>query len=234
MDMKKILICLVIFIMISGCSFKKEEKKETPHEIQEEIPVVDSNKPSEIEKYTDSNPLKIALYQKGNGIYKKQEIFKSKLESFKDIGLFSVIFDDKDQVTGSSINSLYHAYSNNYEDISKYKIGYQISFTLEDGKEFKETILKPLNVFKYPFSDYLYIWLYDDINNTGSYSHLEENEYNDKTVMSSIKLMSTSLSKKINSDISVMVFSYDTDDDFDEDGYYRGVSKYEMLIQRSN
>lgn len=230
--MKKIIYVCLMFLILTGCSFEKLKQEDVLEPQTSEKEEVVEEEEVEEEKYVDSNPLKIALYQKGNGFYQKQTIFKSKLGSFKDIGLFSIILDDKDKVEGSSVKSLYNTYQQNYDNLAKYKIGYQISFTLDDGTNFKETVLKPLGVYKYSFSDYLYIWLYDDINNSGSYSHLEPEDFKDNTVMSSIKLMSTSLSKKINSQISVMVFTYDTEDDFDLDGYYRGNSKYEMFIER--
>ena len=76
------------------------------------------------------------------------------------------------------------------------------------------------------------IYIYDDINTNGWHSHIEENEYTDNTVMSSIKLMWAPSYYEINSPIELSVFTYD-DDDFSEEGYYRGISSYKMTIERS-
>ncbi len=77
------------------------------------------------------------------------------------------------------------------------------------------------------------IWFYDDINNSGFYSHIEEDEYNENTVMSSIKLMSAKKSGEINSPIELTVFTYD-EDDFSESGNYIGVSKYKISIVKED
>ena len=230
--MKKIIIITIILLLTSGCSLKKENLELDNNNLgnnEEKVDIESDNQ--QIAEYQDTNPIKVALYQKSEGTYKRQDKFLSKMESYKDIGLFSIILTNEEMVQGKSIKSLYNEYKNNYENFKNYKIGYNISFELEDGTSFKETILKPKDVFDYSFSDYLYVWLYDDINNSGYYSHLESNDYNSDTVMSSIKLMSTSLSLEIKTPIELTVFTYDSDD-FDELGHYRGISKFTMLIEK--
>ena len=226
MFMKKIILVLLI-ILLTGCSFNlKKEMKETDdtgnieeqEEVEEEIEDV----------YQDDNPLKIAFYQGSNSVYKKVSVFKSPLNSFKDIGIFSIILDDKDEVRGN-YKELYNNVKNSYPDF-KFKIGYNISFTLKDGSSYDENILKPIDLFDYTFSDYLYIWLYDDINTSGWHSHIEEKDYNENTVMSSIKLMSTALSREAVDGFNITVFTYDSDDDFDDDDHYRGNSKFTLKI----
>ena len=228
MVMKRIVLILV-FLVITGCSFNLESNPKEEDKVIEEKDEVSEEVPKEVE-YQDENPLKISFYQGNNGYYKKINVFDSKLEDYKDIGVFSVILDDKDEVTGN-FKDLYNNVKNSYDDFSKYKIGYNISFTLEDGKEFNETILKPIDLFDYSFCDYLYIWLYDDINTSGWHSHIEEKDFNDNTVMSSIKLMSTSSSKKAIDGFKITVFTYDTPDDFDSNGNYRGNSKSTLVIK---
>ena len=222
--MKKIFL-LLLLILVSGCGVKKVEQ---PEKEKEEI------KEEEKEKeptYQDENPLKIGLYQSGGNLYKKVDEFMSPLDSYKDIGTFSVILSNDSEVTGNSIKDLYNNVKSNYEDFSKYKIGYNINFTVKDGTTYNETILKPLDLFDYPFYNYLYIWLYDDINTTGWHSHIEVDDYTDTTVMSSIKLMSTSLSREVVDGFKITVFTYDTMDDFDENGNYRGVSSHTLTIK---
>ena len=50
--------------------------------------------------------------------------------------------------------------------------------------------------------------------------------------MSSIKLMWGPTSNEINSNIELSVFTYD-EDDFDNSGNYRGISKFTTIIERS-
>lgn len=226
--MKKIMLLISLFFLLVGCSINNQDKNET----NKEENLVQNKKEikEEKEEYQDLNPILIALYKKESGVYKRQDRFYSQLEPIKDIATFSIILDNQENISGN-YKELYKNHSSSYENFTNYKIGYNISFTLKDGKVFNENILKPKDVFDYSFSDYLYIWLYDDINNTGWYSHLEADDYNETTVMSSIKLMSTSLSKEIITPIKLTVFTYDFDD-FDLDNNYRGVSKFTTLIER--
>ncbi len=221
--MKKIFL-LLLLILVAGCGVKEQEPQKEKEEIVEE----------EKEKepiYQDENPLKIGLYQNSGNLYKKVDEFISPLEDYKDIGTFSIILSNDEEVTGSSIKELYNNVKSTYDDFSKYKIGYNISFKVQDGTTYNETILKPLDLFDYPFQKYLYIWLYDDINTTGWHSHIEKNEYTDTTVMSSIKLMSTENSRDVVDGFKITVFTYDTMDDFDEEGNYRGLSSHTLTIK---
>lgn len=221
---KKLLI-LPCLLLISSCSYYQMPIN------NEKIDEVFLKEETNSNELLDDNPIKIALYQKNEGIYNRQDKFLSKMEAYKDIGLFSIILSNEKVISGESIKKLYNEYKNGYDNFLNYKIGYSIKFSLSNGQKIQETILKPKGLFTYSFSDYLYIWLYDDINNTGYYSHLESFDYNDNTVMSSIKLMSTSLSQEIISPIEVQVFTYD-DNDFDEVGNYLGNSKFTLLIEK--
>ncbi len=229
-----IIIFIVGLIIVTGCSFKNQdvnsENKIKDKDISENK-VEDKVDNLEKDDYQDDNPVKISLYHKENK-YIRQDVFKSNLAEFKDIGLFSIILSDEKEIDISSVKNLYNKYKMNYDDFSKYKIGYNIRFTLSDGRILNETILKPKVFSDFSFNPYLYVWLYDDINNSGYYSHLEPSDYNDNTVMSSIKLMATSFSKEIVSNIALTVFTYDTLDDFDSNFNYRGNSSHTMFILR--
>ncbi len=227
--MKKTIILILLISLITGCSLFKEKPVENK---EENKPQVEEKEEIKEVPYKDDNPVIISLYTGTTSNYTRREVFNSKLEEYKDIGLFFVILDNKENITESSIKGLYNKYSANYPDFSKYKIGYNISFTLKDGTEFNENILKPLEFSQFSFSKYLYVWLYDDINNSGWYSHLESDDYKENTVMSSIKLMATSSTAEISGDIKLTVFTYDTLDDFAEDGHYRGNSSFTTLIKR--
>ena len=229
--MKKIIILFIFLLLLTGCN--KLVKEDNQKEINNDQNNNQINSDLEENIYQDTNPIKIALYEGTNGSYSRVDTFYSKMEALKDIGLFSIILSQDKKVTGNNIKGLYKDYSSQYENFSNYKIGYHIAFSLKDGTMLSETILKPLTFSKFSFSDYLYVWLYDDINNSGFYSHIEEDEYNENTVMSSIKLMSTKKSEEINSPIELTVFTYD-EDDFSESGNYIGVSKYKISIGKED
>ena len=229
--MKKIIILFIFLLLLTGCN--KLVKEDNQKEINNDQNNNQINSDLEENIYQDTNPIKIALYEGTNGSYSRVDTFYSKMEALKDIGLFSIILSQDKKVTGNNIKGLYKDYSSQYENFSNYKIGYHIAFSLKDGTMLSETILKPLTFSKFSFSDYLYVWLYDDINNSGFYSHIEEDEYNENTVMSSIKLMSAKKSGEINSPIELTVFTYD-EDDFSESGNYIGVSKYKISIVKED
>ena len=50
--------------------------------------------------------------------------------------------------------------------------------------------------------------------------------------MSSIKLMWGVTANEIASDIELTIFTYD-EDDFDEEGNYRGISKFTTIIEKN-
>ena len=77
------------------------------------------------------------------------------------------------------------------------------------------------------------IYLYDDVNQKDGawYSHITEEEYNDNSILTSIKLTGSTFTNEITSDIILTVFTYD-EDDFDENNQYRGISKDKITIKR--
>ena len=225
--MKKIIYLCLIVITLVGCNkISREENK------QEETKDMTQINEEKKEEYVDDNPIKIALYNGNNGIYKRLDIFESHSESMKEIGVFSIILSDEEEIKGSSIKSLFKEKIESHPEYKDYKIGFNIKFTLKDGTLVNENILKPLEYSNYGFCHHLYAWIYDDVNTTGWHSHIEEDEFTDDTIMSSIKLMWGKTYDEINSDIELTVFTYDSDD-FDDLGNYRGISKFTTIIKRS-
>ena len=113
-------------------------------------------------------------------------------------------------------------------DIDKYKIGFIISFSVND-KTYHEQILTP--DCEFIFAPYIYIYLYDDIHQAPNtwYSHLLPEEVNDNTIYSSIKLFKAQEASNITSPITLSVFTYDKDD-FDNNHNYIGSSIYTTTI----
>ena len=77
------------------------------------------------------------------------------------------------------------------------------------------------------------MYLYDDYKNRDSnfYSHIEDSEFDDTTLFTSVKIFANKVDN-LSSDIEFTVFTYDTDDDFEE-GNYRGNSKYKVNISNN-
>ena len=215
--MKKIITLLIILILISGCS-KKEKKIKTikePEIIKEDAPA-----------YTDDNPVQIAFYE-DNKILKE---YHTTLNPMTDINVFSVLLTNDEEVTGNNYKVLFNNYYNQYENKEKYKIGYYIKFYVED-KLIEKTIIDPTST--YALNPYLYVYLYDDIHQPDGawYSHVEEDAVKEDTLYTSIKLFMVEDINKITSPITLEAFTYDSDDDFDENGNYRGNSKYSIEIK---
>ena len=224
-------ILLIVLLFITGCQTQNKNSEKLQADIQDNENNTDIESQNEvIETYHDDNPIKIAFY-KGSGEYKRLDYYKSKVKEMNEIGVFSIVLSNDEVVTGSSIKSLYKEISSSIPNINNYKIGFNIKFTLESGTSINENILKPSNYESYGFSPYLYAWIYDDVNANGWHSHIEEDEYNENTIMSSIKLMWGPSAKEINGNIELTVFTYDSDD-FDELGNYRGVSSFTTIIEK--
>lgn len=221
--MKKILLMLVILLV--GCTPKEEiNKEENKLENNNEI------KQEEIikEEYVDNNPIKLGLYLYTGSYSNKEKLstYETTFENGKDIGSFEVFFTDEEVISGNSFKSLFNSYYDKYVSIDNYKIGYNIEFTLNDGTVNKFNLLEPNT---YLYGDYFYTYLYDDIHvNEGEfYSHLES--IDDNTLITSIKIYAVDKIDDVEK-IKLTVFTYDSDDDFDEDGNYRGISKYSIDI----
>lgn len=233
--MKKILISLIIISLLAlGFIVYKEKitKENNNPSIKQDN--IKPNMPLETTKYIDNNPIKIGLY-KYYGRYKNRELITEYTETWtyhKDISSFEVFYTNDSSITGNYFQDTFKEYYDKYENIDNYKIGYLISFITNNG-EIKKMILSPKDTED--FFDYLEIYLYDDYHRQKGvwYSHTTEEEYNDETLLTSIKLTAGKNIADIISDISLTVFTYDYDD-FDEENNYRGNSKYSIIVKNNN
>lgn len=223
--MKKIFILLTILTIITGCNKKEVVTNKDNHQDIEKKEENNEETPK-ANIYTDNNPIKVALYE-NNKIVKS---YSTSLSNFKDIAVFDIYFTNDEKVTENNTKSNYLKYYNQYENIENYKTGFH--FSLEaDGKKIDYLALDPKS--KHAMSPYLYIYIYDDVNQkTGTYyNHLEPEDMKENTIFSSIKLFLAQEGVKITSPITLTVFTYDSDDDFTEDKHYRGTSSYTIEIE---
>ena len=217
--MKKIFL-LLILITLCGCNKNNTnniiEKKNKDNEIKLEEEIIE-------DKYVDDNPITIGLYL-DTVLVNEYEFVQQNL---KDIGVFTTFFTNDEYLENSSKYTWKKYYDNYNEDISKYKIGYNVYFE-DNGTIYNKNILGPEAMFD--FSPYLYIYLYDDINQPDGawYSHVEESDINENTILSSIKIFQ--VSNNFSSPIKLTAFTYDSNDDFDKEGNYRGKSKYTITL----
>ena len=213
--MKKILLIIMIILMV-GCS-NNNEVKETP------TPTIEPTiTPEPTPEYVDTNPIVV-------GIYKDRKLITEYNKKFKDqtdISIFSIFYTNEKNVGNGNFKTTWKKYYNQYQDISDYKIGFEIDVDIICDRQ-ENIMLNPKNQHKiYPT---LYAYLYDDIHNSGYYSHVTMDDVKDNTVYSSIKLYLHKDTKTITSPITLTVFTYKDENDF-IDGHYRGNSKYTITI----
>ena len=201
---------------------RKEEKKE----------ITTNNDNVKIEdKYVDDNPIKLGIFLVDNNYHNKSVIKDTYYANFtngNDIASFEVFYTGDEVIDGTNFKNTWNTYYDKYTDIDNYKIGYNIKFILNDGTSLDNTFLKP-DIFY--FAKYFYVYFYDDIHQKDGtmYSHLEE--VNDNTLMTSIKIYAVDGIDNVQN-IILTAFTYDDEDDFDDNGNYRGSSSYTIEIKR--
>ena len=224
--MKKIILLLMcIFVLLCGCG-KQEENKEI---IEEEKKVVEEVI-EEVETYTDLNNTPIGIYSlQGNKLVKLTS-FNTNLVIEKDINTFQLYPSNEDVIYlnngfGQSFYDEYMKYNTN----GNLKMGFNIKFTLYEGREVNYNIFGPNETFNE--WNYLMNYLYDDYANRGKsfYSHVESHQVTPETLYTAFKMQASYGCADIVSKIQFTVFTYDSEDDF-LDNEYRGNSKYTLNI----
>ena len=210
--MKKVLIILLCLLIVTGCT-KKEVKKETKKKVTPEK--------EEVVKYQDDNKTPISLYKlEGNKLTKLDKITKT-LNVEENVDSFQIFPSTENEVI---INNSWQELNPN----NKIKIGFNIKYKTTGNEEVSYNILNPSQTFEK--WEYLMNYLYDDYVNQGKgfYSHLEEKDYNENTLFTTFKMQASYACKDI-TNIKLTVFTYDTDDDF-ENNEYRGNSFHTLNI----
>ncbi len=227
-----LLIVLIVFsIDVLKMSSEKENKGLKVEKINES-----SDRKISIKKityvYVDDNPIKIGIYRKST-----RQLLTEYSSSWKPeeiIGIFSVFATTDNTISKNSFDTVWKSYWNKQEKAAEYKIGYNISFTLNDGTKVDRTILNPLEA-TYMFPKVMF-FVYDDVNLIPgrAYSHVTQEEWNDKTLLTTVKLVGDVETKNIEGKIKLTAFTYKNKRDFDpKTGKYRGNSYYTININKS-
>ena len=226
--MKKSILFISLVILILALAFffvtKKDihfNKEANQNEIKED------NTPS----YIDDNDTLVGLYKKEEKVRNLIKEYETIFKYHQDLIELEVYYTNETVLNNTNQIKLFDQYRDSYQNAYSYKIGYQINFETKN-QVINKTILSPKDTED--FYEFLEVYLYDDYHrNKGEwYSHTTESEYNDETILTSIKLTSGKLVDEIISDIHLTVFTYD-EDDF-ANNTYRGKSKYEVIIKKSN
>ena len=232
--MKKLTVLLISIFLLSGCSlFKKEEpsikKENKTQEVKEEEKVVEPS-------YVDENTTPIALYERNGSRLNKLTEYNTKVNIKKDIKTFQAFpsIDNEINHAGKRYADFYYEKWMELNPEKKYKVGFNLTYTLNDGTKISQNILGPSTT--QTNYDYIEVYLYDAYKhrNDSFYSHIEERDYNDDTLITSIKLTAGSKFNDIKSRITLTVFTYDADDFDPVTNEYRGNSKYSVIISDLN
>lgn len=240
--LKKIIYILIIIIIIAvlilTCIYlfnNKELENNITGEDNQEVQniYVEEIEEEKEEVYVDDNPIKIGLYINSNSVKKLITEYKSSWVAEEIMGMFYAIPTNESVVTGKDFKTSWEKYWNEYTNIEKYRIGYNIKFTLNTGEVIDQIILNPNHAFlMFPKVQF---YLYDDVNLIPGrrYYHVTQGEMNENTQCTSVKIVGDKQTKNIISPIELTVFTFDGQEDFDPvTGKYRGNSHYTILINR--
>lgn len=231
---KEIIILMSFLLLLTSCINVKEEEKEEKKEIKKEVVITDNikdlgkNLENSIQNlYIDQNNMPIGIYDlKGRTLTKADKIH-TKLETEKVIDSFQIYPSNKEEI---NLNKKFsQSFYDEYSKYNKAKIGFNIKFSLKNGKNISYNILDPSHTFDH--QEYFMNYLYDDYANRNKsfYSHLEPNEYNENTLFTTFKMQCGWYMHDINSNILLTVFTYDSEDDF-ENNEYRGNNYHTITI----
>ncbi len=229
-NMKKIFLMILILSLLTGCTKNLEKtNEEAPNKKEIEQPKEEKKE----DKYIDTNPIELSFYMYYDKNTNRQKLttYQTSFITGQDLCSLEIYYTKDETLATNTQKALWNQYYQNYNNIDAYKIGYKISFTTTNNENISKYILSPKDtddVF-----NYIQLYLYDDIHvqDGAWYSHVTEEEYNDNTILTSIKLTGGDKAGEVASDITLEAFTYDADD-FDETGNYLGKSKTSIIISR--
>ena len=231
-------LILAAALIFTACGKDKEEttpEETTPEEATSEEEITTA------EQIANDMPVSIYYMNYGASTAEKITRFNDPWDPDQDLAIFGVFNSDEDVLEFSSEKWAHKDLWDAVETSDNYKIGYEISFDV-DGEHKIITILEPRDVEKAPelfmgdwdseeITGYMGVWLYDDVNQEDGawYSHVTPEEYNNDTLLTSIKLRPTYDADEI-SNFKLKAFSYSSSKEFDSEGHYCGGYGYEIDI----
>lgn len=178
-------------------------------------------------------PDRVGIYipaENGTKARKRITEFVAKRTAKEDIDCFEILATQEELTESGSFRNIWSNAWNTEPTDPNAKIGFHIAFSLESGEAVSATLLKPSDS-KF-FYDYLEIYLYDDIHQTPGvwYTHLEDRDMKEETIISSIKLTSGSKISQVGN-ITLTAFIYTGADCFDPEGNYIGTVSETITVR---
>ena len=229
-----IILTIVISIIYTTILINKNknEKKNIDENIEIENTEIEIEETIEEPKYKDENQVPISLYiEQGDQLVKISE-YSCDWSPENVLNLFYAIPSTEESISAYNFDSMWKEKISEYPNGDKCRIGYQVSFKYEDGETYTYNLKCPDDTY-FTFPKVM-TYLYDDVNLVPGkpYYHITQDVMYDYTIASSIKLVGDVDSDKIEGPITLTAFCFDSEDDFDEEGNYRGNSKYTITITR--
>ena len=184
-------------------------------------------------EYVDENNVNLGLYvDNGTNLELITDDYYCDWSPENVMGLFYAIPTQDNTLPNTNFDTMWKDYINNYPNANDCRIGYALEFTLNDGNQMYFTILNPDDAY-YTFPKVM-SFLYDDVNLVPgkAYYHITQDVMYDYTICSSLKLVGDVDTYTIASDIKLTAFCFDSEDDFDDNGRYRGNSSYTINIKK--
>lgn len=128
----------------------------------------------------------------------------------KDITVLSAFLTNNPEISGSKFAEVWLSYQNKLPETATYKIGYLLSYGLVSGNHIEQMIKEPSDTEQN--REYLETYIYDDVHQSGWYSHLLSSDITEKTVVTSIKLTGGPNVADVK-DIAVEAFLYNPEED---------------------
>ncbi len=236
--MKRIfaVICiLILFASLSACRSNWQADVTSAPQTEPPSAVPASTPEPTVVPDDGSGPNVIGLYVKDRdaGVRRLvKDTFVSQWQEQQDIECFETFASQSDTVSLGRYKTVWDPYWEVFSDSYSYKVGYELKLIYQSGEEASQLILGPEDTDK--FWDCIEIYLYDDVNQPEGqwYSHLTEEDMQENTLCSSIKLTPGADIDKVAA-MKLTVFTYKSQGDFNRDtGSYLGYNSYSIDIVR--
>ena len=229
-----IILTIVISVIYTTILINKNKNvdKNNNENVEIENTEIEIEETIEEPKYKDENQVPISLYiEQGDQLVKISE-YSCDWSPENVLNLFYAIPSTEESISSYNFDSMWKEKIAAYPNGDKCRIGYQVSFKYEDGNTYTYNLKCPDDTY-FTFPKVM-TYLYDDVNLVPGkpYYHITQDVMYDYTIASSIKLVGDVDSDKIEGPITLTAFCFDSEDDFDEEGNYRGNSKYTITITR--
>ena len=183
-----------------------------------------------------SGPNVIGLYvkDKEKGVRRLvEDTFVSVWQEQQDIECFEVFAAREAEISLGRYQSVWPMYWGVFPNAAAYKVGYSLELYFTDGIVQSCLIKGPADT-KF-FWDFVEIYLYDDVHQKEGvrYSHLTEEDMEEDTLCTSIKLTPGSEIHQVAS-MKLTAFTYGSESDFNQaDGAFLGFNTTSILLERA-